>query len=519
MAEGVQDFRFGECRLDLDRGTLTRRGALVPVRAKTFALLGHLAQNAGRVVSKHELLERVWPGVTVTEDSLTQAVRDLRRVIGDDQQTIVRTIARRGYLLDVPLNPALEHSDRTGEPRVAVLPFRNLTGDTDDGTLIDGTVEEITNGLARFRSVAVIARHSAFAFRPEDGASPAAVAAQLGADYLVDGSARRVGGRFIITAAFADATGRRLWGESFDCTAEEFLSLQQIIPRRIIPRLVSSIEDSVMARAAAAPTTILSAFEHFTRGVALLRSFGEGVNERGRDHLLRAVQIDPGFGLAHAYLALSEVMIAGYSRAPREVLLTAKARALTAIELAPGEARCHRIMGMLRLFLSEYAAAEADVRTAFDLNPYDADALATMGFVLTDRGRAAEALDWIDRAIALNPLHPKFYLIERSMALYHLGRYDEAVADLERVPRLSPRQETRMAATLAMAGRPEEAAPHLDRAEAREAGWTHLAGAQDFYRFERAEDLEHLLAGIRAALEWRSTARGEPAVEKTMPGS
>ena len=519
MAEGTQDFRFGECQLDLDRGTLTRCGALVPVRAKAFALLGHLARNAGRVVSKDELLERVWPGVTVTEDSLTQAIRDLRRAIGDDRQEIVRTIVRRGYLLAVPLDPTPARPGDAGEPRVAVLPFRNLTGDAHDGILIDGLVEEITNGLARFRSVTVIARHSAFSFRPEDGASPDAVAAKLGADYLVEGSARRVGGRFIVMAAFTDASGRRLWGESFDCGAEDLLSLQQVIPRRIIPRLVSSIEDSVLAQAATAPTTSLSAFEHFTRGVALLRSFGEGVNERGRDHLLRAVQTDPGFGLAHAYLALSEVMIADYSRAPREVLLAAKARALTAIELAPGEARGHRIMGMLRQFLGEYAAAEADVKTAFDINPYDADALATMGFVLTDRGRAAEALDWIDRAIALNPLHPKFYFIERSMALYHLGRYDEAVADLERLPRLSPRQETRMAATLAMAGRPEEAAPHLDRAEALESGWTHLAAARDFYRFERAEDLEHLVAGIRAALEWRAKARGGPAAEETQPGS
>jgi hypothetical protein len=84
------------------------------------------------------------------------------------------------------------------------------------------------------------------------------------------------------------------------------------------------------------------------------------------------------------------------------------------------------------------------------------------------------------------------------------------VADLERVPRLSGRQEARMAATLAMAGRPEAAAPHLDRAEALEPGWTHLDAVQSFYRFERAEDLEHLLAGIRAALDARARLRGEP---------
>ena len=204
-------------------------------------------------------------------------------------------------------------------PRVAVLPFRNLTGNADDGVLIDGVVEEITNGLARFKTVTVIARHSAFAFRPEDASNMDAIAARLGADYLVEGSVRRAGDRLAVAAAIAEArSGRQVWGETFDCTSrEDLLSLQQVIPRRIIPRLVGNIEDSVLARTAAAPTASLSAFEHFTRAIALLRSFGEGVNERGRDHLLRAVEIDPGFGLAHTYLALSEIMMADYGMAPR----------------------------------------------------------------------------------------------------------------------------------------------------------------------------------------------------------
>ena len=202
-------FRFGACVLDLDRGTLERAGSLVPIRAKAFGLLCHLARNAGRVVSKDELLDRVWAGVTVTEDSLTQAIRDLRRAIGDDGQTLVRTIARRGYLFALPLDPP-EPAAGPGvaQPRVAVLPFRNLTGDPDQGVLLDGLVEEITNGLARFKTVTVIARHSAFAFRPENPASPEDVAARLGADYLVEGSARSQPGGLLISAALSEARER-----------------------------------------------------------------------------------------------------------------------------------------------------------------------------------------------------------------------------------------------------------------------------------------------------------------------
>ena len=507
---GPRTFRFGECLLDLDRGTLTRCGGLVPIRAKTYTLLGHLAQNAGRVVSKDELLDRVWPGVTVTEDLLTQAVRDLRRAIGDEGQEIVRTVARRGYLFAIPVGDAGPAPGR-GQPRVAVLPFHDMTGVADLGMLVDGVVEEVTNGLARFKTVTVIARHSAFAFRPDKRPELDAVAARLSADYLVEGSVRPGGdGRLTVAAALIEARGaRQVWGEAFDCAREDLLSLQQVIPRRIIPRLVSNIEDALLDRAAAAPTASLSAFEHFTRGVAALRSFGEGVNERGRDHMLQAIAIDPAFGLAHAYLALADIIIANYGMAPREVLEAAKARALTAVDLAPGDGRCFRILGFARLYLREFGAAEEAMRRAYELNPFDADTVGSMGIVLDTRGRSAEALDWMDRASALNPLHPAYYHTARSSPLYFLGRYEELAAELALVPRLSARQETRMAATLAMAGRLGEAAARLDRAEAMEPGWDHLEVTRTSYHYERAEDLEHLMAGVRAALDGRAArARG-----------
>jgi TolB-like protein len=498
-------YRFGSCTLDLDRGTLERDGALVPIRAKTYGLLAHLATNAGRVLGKDALLDAIWPDVTVTEDSLTQAIRDLRRAIGDERGEFVRTVPRRGYLFAIPL--ADPPATAGAASRVAVLPFRNLTGVADDGILLDGLVEEITNGLARFKTVTVIARHSAFAFRPEERAGLAEVGARLGADYLVEGSGRRTGAGFALTAAIAAAQdGRQLWGESFECAREDLLALPQVIAGRVVQRLVSNIETAVLARTATAPTASLSAFEHLTRGIALLRSYGEGVNERGRDHLLRAIEIDPACGLAHAYLGLAELMIADFSAAPVAAREAAKARAMAAVHLAPEDARCLRLLSFFRGFLGEHAAAEETARRAHALNPHDADTLLDIGEVLTFRGRAAEALDWIDRAIVLNPLHPTFYRGVRSIPLYLLGRYEESLEELRLLPRLNLRQEFRMAATLAMLGRMQEACTHLDRVEAVAPGWPHLDAAA--WRFERAEDARHLIDGVKAALAWRAQAHG-----------
>ena len=130
-------------------------------------------------------------------------------------------------------------------------------------------------------------------------------------------------------------------------------------------------------------------------------------------------------------------MIADYGLAPRPVLEAAKAKAVTGVGLAPEESRCHRILGYVRCLLGEFAAAEDAVRRAHELNPCDAEAMMHLSNVLDMRGRCAEALDWIDRAIALNPLHPPYYHHIRSYPLYQLGRYDECAAELVLVPRLS----------------------------------------------------------------------------------
>jgi TolB-like protein/Tfp pilus assembly protein PilF len=501
--DGTRILQIGELTLDPAAGTLRRGGDLIPVRAKTFRLLAHLAASPGRVVGKDELMAAVWPEVTVTEDSLVQAVRDLRRVIGDDRGSVLRTVARRGYLLDPGAAPAPEPMPAPAGPRVAILPFATQSDDPADPPLIDGIVEEITHGLARFGTIAVIARHSAFAFPARDRPAAPEVGAALGASHLVEGTARRSGARFQLSLALIEAAdGRTLWGERLDLAATDMLTLQDILPRRIIARLVANLEASVLARATAGPAASPSAFEHLTRGIALLRSYGPGANEGARDACRRALAIDPDYGLAHAYLALAELLIGGYGAAPRPQLEASRDRALRATALAPEESRCHRILALIQMFMRDYAASEDSFRRARDLNPYDADTLAQTGYLLAIRGRAAEGLDWLDRAVALNPLHPPWYHFDRAKALYALGRFAEAAAALTCLPRRQAWHETFLAAALAMAGRPAEAARHLAAAEAISPGWQPLTEARAA-DWEHPEDMERLHAGIRAAMAAR----------------
>src|SRR5690242_19030491 len=134
------------------RGTLTRDGVILPLRSKSFRLLCELARNSGRVMSKDELLGTGWPGVIVSEDSLTQRTRDPRRGLGDEHQRLIRPVARRGFIL-VPdaADPPLAVAPVVGgvpplgrRPHIAILPLANETGDPDRGPILDCLIEEVT---------------------------------------------------------------------------------------------------------------------------------------------------------------------------------------------------------------------------------------------------------------------------------------------------------------------------------------------------------------------------------------
>lgn len=490
---------IGEFRLDAAGGVLRRSGEVVPVRAKTFAFLCHLAHNRGRVVSKDELLQAVWPGLFVSEDSLTQCVSELRKVLGAGGDGMLKTVPKRGYLLASQAAVPVSDLPEQVLPSIAILPFRNRGPGNADDALIDAMVDEITYGLARFKSITVIARMSAFSFPAGSRPPLKEISEKLGAEFIVEGSALRANGRLLVSVTLTHApTGQRIWGSQFDFAEADLFSMNAEIAITIISRLVSNIDQAVQQTAKPGVSN-LAAFENFARGVAFLRSYGPGVNERARDHFLKAIALDPDCAVAHAYLALADVIIADYGAAPRFVLEAARDRVNLAIALEPEEARCHRIMGLVRLYLREHEAAERCLRRAYDINPYDADVLAQLGFVIGMRGRPDEALVWLDKAIALNPFRPDWYDMDRSYILYAFGRYDEAAAVMQSAPDQGSFRQLWLAATFAMSGAPAKAAAMIHRFHSEMGAADVISQARLWTEYEHESDFQHFADGLRAA--------------------
>ncbi len=491
-------FNFGGFTLDLHKGLLRRDDEPAFLRPKAHALLTYLAQNTGRVVPKSELLDSVWPGIYVTEDSLTQSIREIRKVLGDDKQELIRTISRRGYMLA----PMEAISELGSQPVVAVLRFRNETGDAAHVPLVDGFAEDIINGLARFGTVTVLARHSSFSLASETPQDWSLARSRIGADYLVEGAVRRAGARLCVSINLIDAASlAQLWGERYDNDCTDVFDIQQDIVEQVIGRLATRLVDADLRRMSQKPVTGLAAYELVQRGVAFLRGNNPSDFSKGRDLCEAAIAKDPSYGLAHAYLAFANVMIAGFGRATKKDLADALTIATRAISLAPEQPTAHRVLSFVQMYRREYSAAENHLHRSHELNPYDAEGVQQMGYLLTLRGRPLEALAWMDRAMRLCPIHPPWYEHDRSFALYSLGEYRAAASLIELTPVPPPWMRTWLAACYAQLGEMETAREHASRINETDASFSAVKFARENgAAFEHPSDNQHFAEGVFLAL-------------------
>jgi TolB-like protein len=192
-------------------------GERIELRPRSFAVLRMLAENAGCLVCKDEIIAKVWGDVVVTEDSLTQCIADIRKAIADEGHHVLRTVPRRGYLLAASAN---ELPGRVPDrPSLAVMPFRPIV--EKDAALAIGVASEIINELARNKDLRVVGRDSSFAL----GGEPALardLGAQLGVRYLVEGTAHRSNHTLTVDVQLVDARdGSIAWGDRFSAKAKD----------------------------------------------------------------------------------------------------------------------------------------------------------------------------------------------------------------------------------------------------------------------------------------------------------
>jgi TolB-like protein/Tfp pilus assembly protein PilF len=435
-----------------------------------------MVDRPGDVVTRDELRQRLWPEGTFVdfEHSLNAAVKRLRAVLGDDADNprFVETLPRRGYRFIAKVEPGgaadARPAARTDVPRLAVLPFTNLTMDPSQEYFSDGLTEEMTSQLGRLcrGRMGIIARWSAMVFK---GASTRAreIGQALGARYLLEGSVRSDGDRVRIVARLVDAAAEtQLWSETYERSLSDYLSVQTDVAARIARSLAMKL---VPDRAETGRVTVDAvAYQEYLKGRYYWnKPLGDGLDQAVM-FFERALRISPSFGAAHASLARAWVGRAEYyHQVPRAALIQADAIATRALEIDPDLYEAHMAHGDVRRMLDgDWAASESAYRRAIALNPSYEAAYRGYAMTLSATGRHGEAIQQSQRACDLDPL----CLVVGTTAAwvrYAAGDYEGAIDvarnTIDMDPEFMPARRL-FAASCLQAGRQAEAVAELESA-------------------------------------------------------
>jgi adenylate cyclase len=486
-------YSFGRFTLNLDRAALQADGVAVDLRPKSFDVLHYLVERAGRVVSKDEVVAAVWPNVFVSDDSLAQCIRDIRKALKDESEQFIKTVPRRGYMfvadvvpLGQPPVPGQSDTAPSKPPRrwpiailtgasfafvlavlaawsggwfappppvgpardarltIAVLPFANLGDNPGEEWLGDGIAEDIMTAVSRFRDITVIARNSSFRYRGD--VDTRAVGRELGADFLLAGSVRRSDDQLRVTAQLIDVrTGANRWTERYDRPFADVFAMQDEIADNVTALLVTHSREATVARVRMQIPEKLEAYELVLRARRAYLTFTRASTFEGRALAERAIALDPNYAAAWEILAriLIQFFVQPYddeSRGNVAVAREARAAAEKAVTLDTTFSTAHGTLGWTLSWLREYEASLEALRTALRINPNDADSLRNFATVLASAGLFRDSLDAWDQAIRLDPFFPAITFGLKARAHVMLGEYDKAIplarTCAERAPKL-----------------------------------------------------------------------------------
>ena len=441
-------FEFGDFRLEARQRRLLRRdGAPVPLTPRLLDALLHFVERPGELLGKEALMQALWPGLVVEENNLNQTISALRRSLGDESQDsrYIQTVPRRGFRFVAEVRrvagderPPATTAAAARAPSVAVLPFKPLVEEARDRLLEIGMADSL---IARLSTLAGVAVRSIGAVRryADADADPADVARELGVDWIVDGTVQRAGEQIRVTARLLRADGTSRWSGTFDEQYTSVFELQDMISDRVA-RVVSPRLAALDRRAdAASGTTDADAYQLYLAA----RTRAQGMRPSGLrqsiEFFRKAIELDPGYALAHAGLAETYRRLPFVADLPpAESFEAARAAAMRALELDPSLAEGHSGLGWVKWWYDwDWPGAEQAFRRAIELNPQVWEAHLGLGHFLASQGRDDEGFPHIQRARELDPLSLTTNTIEAGYLLAR-GRRAEGEERLRRVLEIDP---------------------------------------------------------------------------------
>lgn len=485
MPEGKHFYEFGPFRLDPAERQLLRNDQPVSLAPKVFDTLLLLVENSGHLLSKHELMKRLWPETFVEEVNLAQNISALRRVLGekDGRVQYIETVPKGGYRFVAkvavcepaapPLAPMREtpatvvpplgrvraESHRRGLAlgvvivltlvalafgigrlrvragdalvpirSIAILPLVNLSNDPQQEYFVDGMTDELITDLAKLGKLRVISRTSVMSYKGTRK-SLGTIAAELNVDAVVEGTVLRAGNRVRVTAQLLRASPERhLWADSYQGELTDVITLQDRVARSIAREIRVTLTPEEQARLANLRPADPQAYDAYVRGRHYAAQITPDGFEKAVVNFGRAIELQPRYAQAYADLAETYCWATATQSIPaQEGLLKARQAAMKALEMDESLSQAHSSLAWVKYAYEwNFAEAEREFHRSLELNPGASWALLWHGMYLAQGNRIEESLAEMKRVQQVDPLSP----VANALALVPLltGRkYDMAI--------------------------------------------------------------------------------------------
>lgn len=439
-------YRFDTFELDVDKAELRADGAVLSIEPQVFALLLLLLENRDRLISKDEIVEKVWGGRIVSDSAIISRVKSARRAIGDDGKTqrLIKTVYRKGFrfvgeaavaqLASAGIVPAVGATKQTDcpsagqnsstRPSIAVLPF-SLVGTTEPHRAIaEALPHDLIVEISRLRWLFVIARGSSFRFRDAD-ADLSHVAAVLGVRYCLTGSVEVVDKRLKISVELNDAGERCLvWADRIDAKIDDIYETRARIAANMVAALEIQISMNEARRARFVSPDNLTAWSAYHLGLRHMYRFNKRDNAIAMRLFERAVAEDPEFARAHAGLSFVHFQNA-FARHTQDTAAAREAARRCAEQAIASDA----LDPFANFTMGRAFWLEGDVDSSLDwldrsiaINPNYAQGIYARGWADTVLGRGEAGDEFVNLAMSLSPLDPLRYGMLGARALAHLAR-------------------------------------------------------------------------------------------------